>query len=206
MTFLRATARTMLASFFVVTGVNAIRKPDAYVAEVDPVAKRALPLAQRVVPPAAAVHLPADTRTWVRVFAGAQVAGGVMLASGVGRRVGAGILTGTMLPQVAATNPFTAPDGQRREVASHLLRNVALLGGVLLATLDTEGKPGLAWRLGDARKDVAGEIDDASRKASAAVEKAGDAARKAGKKAVKAGRSATREAKRAGKRVQETLS
>lgn len=220
MTFLRAAARTMLASFFVVNGVNAVRKPDAYVAEAEPVTSKVLPLAQRVVPPTAAVHLPEDTRTWVRIVGGAQIAGGAMLATGIGRRCGAGILAASMVPHVAASNPLASQASERREMASHLLRNVALLGGVLLAAFDTEGKPGIAWRIDDKRKDATAALEsagqsvstaaeDAGKKASRAAKKAGKkasgTARRAGKKAVRAGRKAQREARSVGKMVQDTL-
>ena len=30
--------------------------------------------------------------------------------------------------------------------ATHFLKNVSMLGGLLLAAVDTEGKPGVAWR------------------------------------------------------------
>jgi uncharacterized membrane protein YphA (DoxX/SURF4 family) len=199
----------MLASFFVVNGVNAVRKPDAYVSEAEPVTSRLVPLVQRVIPPTAAVHLPEETRAWVRIVGGAQIAGGAMLASGLGRRCGAGILAATMVPHVVASNPLASPASERRERASNLLRNVALLGGVLLAAFDTEGKPGIAWRIDDKRKDATAALESAGKNVTAAAEGAGKkasrAAKKAGKKAVKAGKLAQREAKSVSKMVQDTL-
>lgn len=194
MTLLRAAARTLLASFFVVNGADAIRKPQAHVAEVEPVVSQVLPIAQRVIPPTAAVYLPEEPRTWARICGAAQFAGGIMLATGLGRRLGAAVLVGTMAVKVATTAPLPG-----RSESEGFSRNVALLGGVLLAAQDTEGKPGLAWRIEDKRKDASAVVDKASKKFSVAADRAG-------KKAVKAGRKARKEARRATKRVQETLS
>jgi hypothetical protein len=36
----------------------------------------------------------------------------------------------------------------------HFFKNVSMLGGVLLAGVDTEGKPGVAWRAQRAARDV----------------------------------------------------
>ena len=64
----------------------------------------------------------------------------------------------------------------------------ALLGGVLLAAQDTEGKPGLAWRLEDKRKDLS------------------VSAERAGKQVTKTTRKMRTRAKRAAKKVQDQLS
>jgi putative oxidoreductase len=36
----------------------------------------------------------------------------------------------------------------------HFFKNVSMLGGLMLAAVDTEGKPGVAWRARRAAKDV----------------------------------------------------
>ncbi len=146
MSLLRAAARTMLASFFIVNGYKAFRHPEPLVPAAQPLADALLPLAERTLPPMAAAYLPEDTRGLVRCTGIAQLVGGVSLATGIGRRLGAGLLAATMVPHVLASNPFGA-HGKDREVAQALLvRNVALTGGVLLASVDTEGQPNLAWR------------------------------------------------------------
>lgn len=81
MTILRAAARTMLASTFVVNGVSAIRQPENHLDHAEAITTRVLPIAHRVLPPAAASYLPTDTGTWVKVVGGARIAGGVMLAT-----------------------------------------------------------------------------------------------------------------------------
>ena len=52
-----------------------------------------------------------------------------------------------MVPHVLAANPLKAKGAERTVGSSQLSKNVALLGGVLLAAQDTEGKPNLAWRV-----------------------------------------------------------
>lgn len=176
----------MLASFYVVNGVNAIRKPDEFVAAAEPISRCVVPAAQRIVP-SAAHYIPQDTAAIVRVSGAVQVAGGLMLATGLARRFGAGLLTASMVPHVAAANPLSVPTAERPEVFSKFIKNVALLGGVLLAAQDTEGKPGIAWRLDDKRKDLSAS------------------AGKAGKKVARTSRKMRRQAKRAAKKVQGQL-
>ncbi len=146
MTFLRFVARSMLASYFVVNGVKAVRRPETQIAAAEPLAQKLLPLAQSALPRQAAAYLPQDTTSLVRCTGVAQIVGGLSLATGLGRRFGAGILAATMVPHVLASNPMKADAADRDEARAQLGKNVALLGGVLLAAQDTEGKPNLAWR------------------------------------------------------------
>lgn len=146
MTILRAVARTMLASYFIVTGYKAMRHPEEFTEAAEPVADTLLPLANQALPKQAAVYLPQDTTAFVKATGIAQLLGGLCLATGIGRRVGAGVLTATMVPHVIASNPLGAK-GDEREVRYGLLsKNIALLGGVALAAMDTEGRPNLAWK------------------------------------------------------------
>ena len=43
---------------------------------------------------------------------------------------------------------------QKKNQQLHFFKNLATLGGLLLAAVDTEGKPGVAWRARRAAKDV----------------------------------------------------
>jgi len=146
MSLLRAAARTMLASYFIVNGLKAYRHPETLTAAAQPVADRVLPLANSTLPPQAAAYLPEDVTGLVKASGALQIAGGLSLATGIGRRVGAGVLAATMIPHVLASRPLAARGAEREVAKSLLTKNVALLGGVLLAAQDTEGKPNLAWR------------------------------------------------------------
>ncbi len=137
----------MLASFFVVTGVKSALKPDQFVDGADPIAQRFVPLAQRVAPPTVSNYIPEDTRSLVRYTGIAQVIGGLGLATGIGRRGCSTLLSATMVPHVLASRaPQGATAEQRSAARSIMLRNIALLGAVLIASRDTQGRPGIGWR------------------------------------------------------------
>jgi uncharacterized membrane protein YphA (DoxX/SURF4 family) len=148
MTLLRAAARTMLASYFVASGVKALREPDSLVPDAEPLTDRVVPLLKEYAPQQVAGYVPNDARTLVRVHGATQVAGGLALASGKGRRLGALLLAGSLVPGTIAKHPFwsRSDPAQRAEDQHQFLKNVSLLGGVLVAAADTEGKPSLAWR------------------------------------------------------------
>jgi hypothetical protein len=58
------------------------------------------------------------------------------------------------------------------------MKNLGLLGGALLATVDTEGKPGLAWRGRKAGQVVADVAKDAGESTKQSVRDARKAAKK----------------------------
>ena len=148
MTLLRAVPRAMLASYFVASGIKAIRDPESLVPAAEPLADRVVPLVKQYSPDQVASVVPENTVTLVRAFGIAQVLGGTALATGKGRRLGALLLAGTLVPSTIAKHPFWTvqdPEARARD-RSHFLKNVSLLGGVLIASVDTEGKPSLAWR------------------------------------------------------------
>jgi uncharacterized membrane protein YphA (DoxX/SURF4 family) len=163
MGLLRFVARSMLASYFVVNGVKSYLHPTEFVADAQPVADKVLPLVNSTLPESARGYLPEDTTGLVKLSGVLQVAGGVGLALGLGRRLGAGVLALTMVPHVMASNPRGAHGTERSAAQAQLGKNVALLGGVLLAALDTEGKPNLAWKMRTQKQLVAKEA--AKRKA-----------------------------------------
>jgi uncharacterized membrane protein YphA (DoxX/SURF4 family) len=186
MTILRAVARTMLASYFVVNGVKAMRHPEEFTEAAEPVAEALLPLANRTLPKQAAVYLPQDTRALVKASGIAQILGGLSLATGIGRRMGAGVLAATMVPHVIASNPLQAASGPDRESRYGLLsKNIALLGGVALAAMDTEGRPNLAWKARAQKEIFARESSRAKLLAEKKARQLAKSARKTAGKATK---------------------
>lgn len=178
MSLLRFVARSMLASYFVINGVKAYRRPEEFAEAAQPIADKVLPLVNSALPESVRAYLPDNTTGFVRCTGAMQVLGGLSLATGIGRRLGAGVLAATMLPHVAAANPLGVKGAERAALQSQLGKNVALFGGVLLAAQDTEGRPNLAWRLRTQRELVAKEA--ARRKAELqrdARATAGDAAK-----------------------------
>lgn len=187
---LRFAARSMLASFFVVNGVKAVRHPETLVAEAQPIANKVVPLAKRVAPAQVAEQIPEETRDLVKISGAMQIAGGVALATGFGRRLGATALALSMVPHVAASQPFKGRTAEEKERNRSLfLRNLALLGGVILAAQDTQGKPSLGWRAADAQR----RLSHAADRQLGALDKS---ATKAAKRAEKSLRKAQKQAKK----------
>src|SRR5918999_210505 len=148
MTLLRSAARTMLASYFVASGIKALRDPDPLVPDAEPLTDKVVPVVKEYAPEQVASFIPEDARTLVRVHGATQVVGGLALASGKGRRLGALLLAYSLVPGTIAKHPFwSRTDPAERAHDQHqVLKNVGLLGGVLVAAADTEGRPSLAWR------------------------------------------------------------
>lgn len=148
MTLMRAAARTMLASYFIASGVKAVRKPEPLVPLAEPLAEKVVPLVKKYAPDQVSGYIPEDALTLVRVNGITQIVGGLALASGKGRRPGAWLLAGSLIPSTIAKYPFwSESDPEQKALArAHFSKNVSLLGGVLLAAGDTEGKPSIAWR------------------------------------------------------------
>jgi putative oxidoreductase len=153
MTVTRMLARPMLASIFVVGGVSAFKNADALVEKAKPVTDSLVPKAQKVAPSA---PVPEDTKTLIRATAAVHVVGGLALATGRVPRLASTVLAASMVPATMATHPFwraTDPE-ERSEDRKGFFKNVAITGGLLLAAVDTNGRPGLAWRAKHAATDV----------------------------------------------------
>lgn len=129
----------MLAAIFVSGGVDALRAPQARVAPAEKVAPK---LAAKIP------YLPEDTETLVKINAAAQIGAGSMLALGKLPRLSALALIATLVPTTAAGHRFWEYEdaAQRGNQRYHFLKNVGLLGGLLLAAVDTEGRPSIGYR------------------------------------------------------------
>ncbi|GAB3866893.1 DoxX family protein [Dactylosporangium cerinum] len=140
---MRTAARSMLAAIFVIQGWAAFRDPAK-------LAGKARPVTDRLEPKLKAVHpsLPTDAETLVRVNGAAQVAGGLLLATGHATTPAALVLAGSLVPTTLAGHAFWEIDdpAQRNQQRINFLKNLGLIGGLLFAALDNEGRPSLAWR------------------------------------------------------------
>jgi len=139
----RSAARAMLSAIFIASGVRGLTNPEALVPGAKRVTDRITPLLEKTDP-----RLPTDPRTLIRLNAAAQVAGGALLATGHFTRPAAALLAGSLVPTTLAAHPFWAEHdpAARRAQQVHFLKNLGLLGGLLLAAADTQGKPSLRWR------------------------------------------------------------
>jgi uncharacterized membrane protein YphA (DoxX/SURF4 family) len=112
------------------------------------VADRLVPLVKKVTPAQVGDRIPDNTVNLVRLNGLAQVIGGLALASGRGRRLGATVLAGSLVPTTLAGHSFWQESDKSVRAAQKVqfMKNLGLMGGLLLAAVDTEGKPGVAWR------------------------------------------------------------
>jgi uncharacterized membrane protein YphA (DoxX/SURF4 family) len=135
----------MLASTFVFGGIQALRNAPALAEAAKPVNDEIRDLADKVAPQ---VHLPSDDKTLVRINAGVHIVAGLGLATGRAPRLCALALAGTVAPTTIAGHPFWEEKDKAARTAqmTHFFKNVSMLGGLVLAAVDTEGKPGVAWR------------------------------------------------------------
>ena len=153
MTVSRMIARPLLASMFVVGGVNALRNAPDYAIKAKEVTDRLVPLAKRALPQA---PIPEDPATLVRINAAVHIGAGAALATGHFPRLASTALAATLVPTTLAGHQFwnESDPVQKANHRVHFFKNVSMLGGLLLAAVDTEGRPGVAWRTRRAARDV----------------------------------------------------
>jgi uncharacterized membrane protein YphA (DoxX/SURF4 family) len=131
MTLLRTIARPMLASMFVYGGVNALRNAPAIGPKAEPVADA---LGK------AAPQLQTTPTNLVRVNGAVHVVAGAALATGRLPRLSALVLASTLAPTSVVGHPFwnESDPASRQNQTIHFLKNVSLMGGLLMATLDPD--------------------------------------------------------------------
>src|SRR5512135_724391 len=152
----RRLARPLLASTFIVGGIDTLRKPESRAGA-----------ARKVT-----ASIPADDVQLVMANAATQILAGSLLAMGRLPRVSAIVLATSLVPTTLAGHRFweqTDPTA-RAAARQHFLKNMSMLGGLLLAAVDTAGRPSVAWR----------------------TRRAGKEARRAAKVATSAGRAETK--------------
>ena len=147
MSLLRFLARSLFASAFVADGVRKVTSPAELAPEAEAFTSRVTPIVQRVVPSSYSSHVPDRAESWVRICGAVEVAGGVMFATGIGRRIGACLLAKASILNIAVALPEKNADTDEKQARRpEGLKNVALLGASLLATQDLQGRPSVSWR------------------------------------------------------------
>ena len=169
MTVSRLIARPMLASIFVVGAANALKNSSLPATKAAAVTDKVVPLIKKT-----GVPLPEDPETLVKLNAGVQIAAALALATGRAPRLSAAVLAASLIPTTAAGHRFWEHEdpAQRTQQKLHFFKNVSLVGGLIIAAGDTDGKPGVAWRarhgVRDARREAKRLAHDARREAKLA--------------------------------------
>jgi putative oxidoreductase len=124
----RPVARLLMGSTYAVLGYGALREPGQGVEE----AATLMAAIRKKVP------LPARDEQLVQINGAVQATCGVLLALGVAPRLSALVLAGSMVPTTLAAHRFwTVEDPQaRRQQQVQFHKNMAMIGGLLLAALD----------------------------------------------------------------------
>ena len=124
---------------FIAGGLDAIRHPEGKAKAAQAVT---VPLSRRLP------SLPDDPELLVRVNGAVQVGAGALLAVGRFRRLAALALIGSIIPTTYAGHRFWEEEDEaaRAQQQIHFLKNLGLLGGLILAAFDTEGAPSVGWR------------------------------------------------------------
>lgn len=157
----RRLARPLIAAAYVDAGIDMARTAKDKAPSAEPVVNRLRePL-----------KLTQDTETLVKANGAAMAASGLLFGLGRMPRATAVVMMATMIPTTIAGHAFwKAPDAtERKHQRDHFLKNVSLVGGALLAAVDTEGKPGLTWRSKRAAKDARKAASRAAKDAKTAV-------------------------------------
>jgi uncharacterized membrane protein YphA (DoxX/SURF4 family) len=139
---MRTAARAMLASVFVVSGVNAVRNPAKLALRAKKVTDQVGPKLQQIHP-----KMPTDAETLVRVNGAVHVVGGLAMLTPA-KRLGAAALAVSLVPTTVAGHAYWEFEdpADRAQQRTHFYKNLGLLGGLILAAIDNDGKPSLSWR------------------------------------------------------------
>ena len=131
MSLSRRVARPLLASIFLAGGLDAARNPAGKAAA-----------AEKVLGPLKSAGLPGETEQHIRLNGVVQVGAGALLAAGRLPRLAAAVLACSLIPTTAAGHRFWELNdpASRAQQRTHFLKNLGLLGGLILAVFDTGGR------------------------------------------------------------------
>jgi uncharacterized membrane protein YphA (DoxX/SURF4 family)/propanediol dehydratase small subunit len=133
----------MLATTFITRGVEALRSPK-------PAADATRPTLEGLskLPDPVGTNVPTDAETVAKVTAGVQIGAGLLLAWGKLPRLSSAALAVSVVPGSLGAHAFWNETDPARKAAERraLLSDVGLIGGLIIASVDTEGRPSLGWR------------------------------------------------------------
>jgi uncharacterized membrane protein YphA (DoxX/SURF4 family) len=140
---IRRIARPLLSIAFIGQGVDSLLNPKS-------AAQAAAPTVDglRSLPDPVGSSILSDPETFAQVNAAVQIGGGLLLATGKLPRVASAALAVTVLPANLGAHMFwneIDPELKARK-RQQFLTDLSLLGGLMIASADTAGKPSLGWR------------------------------------------------------------
>ena len=149
---MRRIARPLLASMFIAGGVDALRNPGP---RVELVRNAGLSSPEQLV----------------RANAATDVIGGFMLATGRLPRLSSLVLAGSLVPTTYVGHPFWTEKDKavKKQQQIHFLKNLGLLGGLMLAVVDTGGRESLPHAAGRMSRRASKRVIEAKESAAKAL-------------------------------------
>jgi len=145
----------MLSAVFISRGVDALRSPK-------PAADAARPTLEGLskLPDPVGTNVPTNAETVARINAAVQIGGGLLLATGKLPRFASAALALSVVPGSLGGHTFWSESDPARKAQERraFITDVSLIGGLIIAAVDTEGKPSLGWRGRRAARKVSGAV------------------------------------------------
>ena len=140
---IRRIARPLLSVSFIGQGVDSLLNPKSAAQAAAPAVATL-----QALPDPLGSGIPRDPETFAQINAAVQIGGGLLLATGKLPRIASAALAFTVLPANLGAHMFWSevdPELKSRK-RQQFLTDLSLLGGLLIASADTGGKPSLGWR------------------------------------------------------------
>ncbi len=155
---IRRIARPLLSAVFIGQGVETLRNPQVGAEAAQPAME-----GLRQLPDPVGQSVPSDPETFARVNAAVQISGGLLLATGKVPRVASAVLAFTVIPGSLGGHQFWSESDPTRKAEKRrgFLTDLSLLGGLMIASADTAGKPSLGWRGRRAAERLSGAVSSA---------------------------------------------
>lgn len=124
--------------------------------------------------------LPNDPELGVRINGAVMLGAGTLFATGKFPRTSAALLAASMVPTTLAGHAFWKESEPQAKQAQQIqfFKNLSMLGSLILAAVDTDGKPGVAYRSKMARVEAGRAADRTRRDALRAAQQARKDARR----------------------------
>ncbi|CCI83455.1 DoxX family membrane protein [Corynebacterium otitidis] len=147
---IRKIARPLLASAYVIDGVDSLVNTREQVEGT----RKLLQQVGTFLPTDVTRQLADSPETTIRVLGGTKVGAGTLLSLGKLPRLSAAVLAATTVPTILTRYAFWDADSEEDSASKKVgfTSHVALLGGLAITSVDTEGKPSLSYRASKAGK------------------------------------------------------
>jgi putative oxidoreductase len=135
----------MLSTVFIYGGINSLRNADAVAARSQQATGKLVGL----INDGTSLPIKLNETMLVRADAALKTVAGLALATNRQPRLAALTLAASLAPTTIAGHPFWQEDDPAKKAneTRHFVKNLSLLGALMLASVDTAGKPSVAWRV-----------------------------------------------------------